>query len=384
MPVKESQPERRVRMGDLAGQYRRLKKDIDRAISGVLAGGHFILGPEVARLESEIALLCGVRHGIAVNSGTDALLLSLLALGVGPGDEVITSPFTFFATAETISLTGATPVFVDIERATYNIDAAAVESAVTPRTKAILPVHLYGLPAAMPALMRVARKHKLAVVEDAAQAIGALCQGRPCGSMGDLGAFSFYPTKNLGAFGDGGMVVTNDDALAEQVRLLRAHGSGGTYFYKRLGYCSRLDELQAAIIRAKLRFLPGLNETRRQHAAAYGLKLPRSLATPVETAGDYHIYHQYTVRSSRRDELKQFLAARGIDSGVYYPLPLHLQEVYSSLGYREGQLPESEAASRDVLSLPIHPGLTGRDINYVARNVKEFVSTETGARGGAK
>lgn len=360
-------------MGDLGAQYRSMRREIDAAIDAVLASGAFILGPEVAKLEEEMARLCGVRFGIAVNSGTDALLLSMLAAGIGPGDEVITSPFTFFATAETVSQTGATPVFADIDPATFNIDPEAVEAAITPRTKAIVPVHLYGQAAAMDRLLDISKRHGLVVIEDAAQAIGARYKGKPCGSFGALGAFSFYPTKNLGAFGDGGMVVTDDEGLAEQVRLLRAHGSGGTYYYQRLGYCSRLDEIQAAILRAKMKRLPEWNEGRRANAAAYDEGLARvPVVTPVEATGDYHIYHQYTIRCGRRDALRQFLSERGVDTGIYYPLPLHLQEVYRNLGYREGSLPHAEDAAREVLSLPVHPGLKRADVNYVIRQIRAF------------
>lgn len=372
-PQSNAPVSRRVRLGDLVGQYQTMRPEIDAAVSSVLNGGAFVLGPEVRALEQEIATRCGVAYGIGVNSGTDAILLSLLALDIGPGDEVITSPFTFFATAETISVTGAKPVFADIDPNTFNIDPAAVEAALTPRTKAIVPVHLYGQAADMEPLKATAARYGLAIVEDAAQAIGASCHGKPCGSFGDLAAFSFYPTKNLGAFGDGGMVVTNDESLMEKVRLLRAHGSGGSYFYKRLGYCSRLDEIQAAILRVKLGYLDRWNESRRQHAALYNKSLQgSSVQTPQERNGCYHIYHQYTIRCERRDELKTHLASHGIDSGIYYPLPLHLQEVYQELGYQEGDLPNAEQASRQVLSLPVYPELTADDIAYVASRIQAF------------
>lgn len=364
---------RRVRLGDITGQYQTIRAEIDAAYAEVMSRGAFILGPEVKQLEAEIAALCGVEYGIGVNSGTDALLISLLALGIGEGDEVITTPFTFFATAETISLTGARPVFVDIDPGTFTIDSAAAEAAVTPRTRAILPVHLYGQAADMDALAAVADRHGLKIVEDAAQIIGGSYKGRPAGSLGDMAAFSFYPTKNLGACGDGGMIVTNNAELAEQARLLRFHGSGGSYFYKRVGYCSRLDEMQAAFLRVKLRYLPQWNELRRSHAAIYNERLDGSAVTPpLEAPGCRHIYHQYTTRSKHRDALKAHLAEHGVDSGIYYPEALHLQDVYKDLGYKAGSLPESEAAAREVLSLPVYPELKSEDIEYVAARVLEF------------
>lgn len=371
--VAEHQESRRVRLGDLIGQYQTIKDEIDGAFAAVMASGAFILGPEVKSLEAEIAEICGVAHGIGVNSGTDALLISMLALGFGPGDEVITTPFTFFATAETISITGATPVFADINPATFNLDPSAVEAAITPKTKAIVPVHLYGQAAEMDPLKAIAEKHGLAIVEDAAQIIGGSYKERPAGSLGNMAAFSFYPTKNLGAFGDAGMIVTNDDNLAEQARLLRFHGSGGSYFYKRVGYCSRIDAMQAAFLRVKLRHLSRWNELRRSHAAIYNEKLANSaVITPVEAPGCHHIYHQYTIRSTNRDALKAHLADRGVDSGIYYPLALHLQEVYRDLGYRPGSLPNSEAAAREVLSLPVYPELKPGDIEYVADCILDF------------
>jgi dTDP-4-amino-4,6-dideoxygalactose transaminase len=341
-----------------------------------MARGLFVLGEEVTHLEDEIAHLCGVRHGVGVNSGTDALLLSLLALGVGPCDEVITTAFTFFATSETIALTGAKPVFVDIKPDSFNIDPAAIEAAVTPRTRAIIPVHLYGQLADMDAIKAIADRHGLAVLEDAAQGVGASYKGRPCGSFGNLAALSFYPTKNLGAFGDGGMVITNDDALAEKVRLLRSHGSGGSYYYRVLGYNSRLDEVQAAVVRVKLRHLPRWNDLRRRHAEIYNAKLDATdVKTPKELPERFHIYHQYTIRCAARDSLKEHLSHRGVDSGIYYPLPLHLQEVHADLGYGEGDLPHSEQAAKEVLSLPVYPELKREDIEYVADQIAEFTGS---------
>jgi len=371
--VEGSQPARRVRMHDMTAQYRSIKDEMDRAALGVLERGIYILGPEVEALESEIAERCGARFGIGCNSGTDAILISLLALGIQPGDEVITTPFTFFATGETISQIGAVPVFVDIDPETFCINPDAVASAVTPRTKAIMPVHLYGQAADMDALSVIAERHGLPIIEDAAQAIGSLYKGRPCGSMGHAAALSFYPTKNLGACGDAGMILTNSEDVREKARLLRAHGSGGSYFHKVLGWNSRLDEIQAALLRVKLRKLAEWNESRRQHAALYNSLLAGSgVRTPIEAADRYHTYHQYTIRSPYRDELKPALTEAGVDTGVFYPLSLHLQEVYKTLGYREGDLPEAESAAREALSLPISPTVGIDDIHYVAERIRAF------------
>lgn len=371
MPVNSEA--RRVRFGNFGEQYSALRDDLDAAYHRVMESGAYILGPEVKALESEIAARSTVAHGIGVNSGTDALLISLTALGIGPGDEVITSPFTFFATAETISLTGATPVFVDVDAATFNIDPVAVRAAVTPRTKGILPVHLYGQMADMDPIMDTARENGLSVVEDAAQAVGALYKGRPPGTFGNTAAFSFYPSKNLGACGDGGMIVTDDGALAEKCRIIRAHGSRVTYLYERLGYCSRLDELQAAFLRVKHEHLDAWNNARRDNAARYDNLLSGSgVITPVVMPDTHHVYHQYTIRHPRRDALKKHLNERGVDANIYYPVALHRQEVYQSLGYGEGSLPNSEAAAAEVLSLPVHAGLQPGDIEYVAAAIREF------------
>lgn len=362
-----------MRFGNFADQYTHLQDAMDAAYHRVMESGAYILGPEVAALESEMAMRSSVAHGIGVNSGTDALLISMAALGFGPGDEVITTPFTFFATAETISLTGATPVFVDIHPETFNIDPAAIEAAVTPRTKGIVPVHLYGQMADMDPLMDIAERHGLAVVEDAAQAVGAAYKGRPPGAFGNTAAFSFYPSKNLGACGDGGMIVTRDGDLAAQCRIIRAHGSRVTYHYERLGYCSRLDELQAAFLRVKQDHLDDWNNARRANAALYDELLAGSgVTTPYASPDVHHVYHQYTIRHPRRDALKQHLNGHGVDANIYYPVSLHRQEVYRDLGYGPGSLPNSEAAAAEVLSLPVHAGLTPEDIRYVAAAVRAF------------
>lgn len=365
-----------VPMADLRAQYQSLKPEIDAAALNVLAGGGFILGDALAGLEQDIADVCGARHGIGVGSGTDALLLSLLALGIGPGDEVITSPFTFVATAETIALLGATPVFSDIEPGTFNLCPAAVRAKITPRTKAILPVHLFGQMADMGALTSLAAEHNLPLIADAAQAIGCAQAGRPLAEWSDLTTLSFYPTKNLGAAGDGGMVLTSDDALADKLRHLRFHGSKGTYQYRYIGLCSRLDAIQAAILSVKLPHLAAWNETRRQNAAFYDAALGnvRGLCLPCTSAGNVHTYHQYTVRvlEGRRDDLKAFLAGRGVASGVFYPGPLHLEEAYQYLGGRPGDFPETERACREVLSLPIMPELVAAQRDHVAASVRAF------------
>ncbi|MGQ9586669.1 MAG: DegT/DnrJ/EryC1/StrS family aminotransferase [Anaerolineae bacterium] len=361
---------------DLRTQYALLREEIDEAVGRVLASGQFILASEVAAFEKEIADFCGTRFAWGVASGTDALRLTLAALGVGPGDEVITTPFTFVATANTISRAGGRPIFVDIDPQTFNLDPAHLEAAVTPRTRAIVPVHLFGQPAAMGPILEIARRHDLPVVEDAAQAIGALYEGRPVGSLAAVGCFSFHPTKNLGAYGDGGLVVTDDPNLAQVLDVLRNHGRQSSrfgYYYDRIGFCSRLDEIQAAILRVKLRHLPAWNARRREIAALYNDLLAQAPVTlPVEAAGTTHVYHQYTIRAPRRDDLQQALAEEGIRSTVYYPLPLHLQVMYQSLGLKEGSLPEAERAAREVLSLPIYPELTDEQVATVAEAICRF------------
>lgn len=358
---------------DLKTQYLSIEKEIDTAIKEVLLSGQFILGPSVQKLEEEVAAYCGCKYGVGVASGTDALRLTLTALGIGPGDEVITTPFTFIATANTISHCGSRPVFVDIDPKTYNIDPAAIQKAITRQTKAIVPVHLYGQPADMDPIVELAEKYGLYVIEDAAQAIGARYKGRRVGSIGHAGALSFFPSKNLGAYGDGGMVVTNDKVLAEKVDILRRQGSRKKYHAEVLGFNSRLDTLQAAILRVKLKYLDSWNEARRQRAKRYNELLSGlPITTPYEAPDVYHVYHQYTIRTEKRDALAAYLKEQGISTMVYYPVPLHLQKVFASLGYREGSLPESEAASRQVLSLPMYPELTGAQQQEVVRAIREF------------
>ncbi|GAW94011.1 DegT/DnrJ/EryC1/StrS family aminotransferase [Calderihabitans maritimus] len=360
---------------DLKAQYESIKEEIDAAVVQVLESGRYILGPNVAELEKEIARLTGTRYAVGVASGTDALLLSLVALGVGEGDEVITSPYTFFATAEVISQVGAVPVFVDIDPETYNLDVSQVEEKITKRTRAIIPVHIFGQPADMDPLLDLAQKYDLFIIEDACQAIGAEYKGRPAGSMGNTGCFSFFPTKNLGGYGDGGMVVTNDSEVAEKIRILRVHGSNPKYYHSLLGYNSRLDELQAAILRVKLKYLEEWNEARRRKAALYDELLAGTpVVTPVVREWAKSVYHLYVVRVPDRDGLMQYLKEHGIFTGVYYPLPLHLQKVYADLGYKPGSLPEAEKAARETLALPLYPEITEDQVRKVVKRVKEYHS----------
>lgn len=358
-----------VPMVDLKAEYRELGAEIEQAVGAVLASGHFILGPQVQALEREVAAYLGVKHAVAVASGTDALHLALRAAGVQRGDEVITSAFTFIATAEAISYLGARPVFVDIDPRTFNLDPQGVEAAVTERTRAILPVHLYGQAADMGPILAVARRWGLKVIEDCAQSFGADYQGRKTGALGDAGCFSFYPSKNLGAYGDGGMVVTDDEALAERVRVLRDHGSRERYHHSVVGYNSRLDELQAAILRVKLQRIDALNARRREAAARYTARFSGSpIVPPAEAGHGRHVYHQYTVRCARRDAVRDALTQAGIASAIYYPIPLHRQEVYQA-DYRDLSLPRTEAAAREVLSLPMHPYLTPQQVDRVCATV---------------
>jgi len=359
---------------DLKAQYASIKPEIDAAIQRVLNHCGFIMGPEVEAFEEAFATYCDTERAAGVASGTAALHLSLLACGVGPGDEVITTPFTFFATAEAISQTGARPVFVDIDPLTYNIDPQRIEAAITPRTKVIMPVHLYGQPAEMDPILDIARRHGLRVIEDAAQAHGAEYRGRRAGSMGDLACFSFYPSKNLGCYGDGGMIVGNDPELMDRVRRLRDHGRISKYEHGELGWGYRLDALQAAILGVKLRHLDDWNAARRAHAARYNeLLADTEVVTPTALEHVKHIYHCYVIRSPRRDALVEHLKAEGIGVVIHYPLPLHLQPAYKDLGYQPGDFPVSEACAREVLSLPMYPELRAEQQERVAEAVKAFV-----------
>lgn len=360
---------------DLTRQYANLKGEIDAAIARVLESGHFILGEEVAAFEREFAAACGVAYAVGVGSGTEALHLALSACGIGPGDEVITVSHTAVATVAAVELVGARPVLVDIDPVRYTMDPARLEGAITSRTRAIVPVHLYGCPADLAPILEVAQRHDLVVVEDCAQAHGALYQGRPVGSWGHIAAFSFYPTKNLGAYGDGGAVVTNDATLAERARLLREYGWAERYVSHVKGLNSRLDELQAAVLRVKLRHLETWNERRRQIARLYTERLgdrDQTLVLPYEPKDVRHVYHLYVVRHSQRDALRAFLRERGIGTLVHYPMPVHLQPAYADLGYHAGSLPDSETIAREVLSLPLYPELRDDEVVAVADVVLEF------------
>ncbi len=365
----------KVPLMNIIVQYEQLKTDIDRKMIQIAQTGSFVLGRETKDLEEEICRFCGVRYAVGVASGTDALILALTALGVKEGDEVITTPFTFFATAESVSRTGARPVFVDIDPATYNIDPAEIEKAVTPRTKAVIPVHLYGNPCDMGAIMKIAARHGLKVIEDAAQAIGAEYSGKKIGSFGDAGCLSFFPSKNLGAFGDGGMVLTNDDDIANALRLLRVHGTTSKYRHSLIGFNSRLDNLQAAILSVKLTKLQEWTEKRRQIAREYDSALEDVVTIPREQDNGRHVYHLYVIRVDEdgRDAISESLNKNGVESRVYYPVPLHLQECYKGLGYKEGDLPESEAASRSTIALPLFPEMSKKEIDYVVGTVKKIV-----------
>jgi dTDP-4-amino-4,6-dideoxygalactose transaminase len=365
---------------DLAAQYAAIGVEIREAVERVLASQHFVLGPEGAALEKEIASLCHAQHGIGLASGTDALILALRACGVRAGDEVVLPPFTFVATGSAVSALGAKPVFVDIHPNTFNIDPTQLDRHVTSRTKAIVAVHLYGLAADMDPIVAFAKTRNLPVIEDNAQAIGATYKGRSTGSLGDLACLSFYPTKNLGAYGDAGMVVTNSADLAARIRTLRNHGQTEKYVSSEPGWNSRLDELQAAILRVKLRHLPGWQRARQKHAAEYSRLLsqmvgPRQAGVmpPVTPEGYEHVFHQYTIRVEKRDELHRALSERKIGSAVYYPVPLHLQPIYASLGHKVGDFPHSERAAKEVLSLPMYPELRAEQVARVSEAISDFL-----------
>lgn len=371
----------KVPLLDLKAQYAGIKSEVLAAVSEVLESQICILGPKVVELEQQIAKLSDCTYGVGVSSGTDALLAVLMALGIGTGDEVITTPFTFFATAGCISRTGARPVFVDIDRRTFNIDPLQIERAITPRTKAIIPVHLFGQVCDMDPIMEIARKHGLTVIEDAAQAISATYKGRKAGSIGSVGCFSFFPSKNLGGAGDGGMLVTNDADLHDRLLIMRAHGSKPKYFHKVVGGNFRLDPIQAAVLLVKLPHLNAWSEARRRNAEAYNrIFAGSSITTPWIHPDMLSIYNQYVIRVPRRDELMKRLKEAQIGTEIYYPVPMHLQECFSYLGYRDGDFPESESASREVLALPIYPELSQEQIEYVGNTIlrwaAEFIDSE--------
>jgi len=378
LPFRPHSPVAKVPLLDVGRSNHPLREEFLAAIAGVLDSGRFLHGPEVTALENNIAHLCGVQHAIGCASGSDALLLALMALDIGPGDEVIVPSFTFFATASAVWRLGAQPMFVDIDPATFNIDPAKIVAAVTPDTRAIIPVHLFGQCAEMDAILEIARRHKLFVIEDAAQSIGATYHGRPAGSMGDIGCLSFYPTKNLGGFGDGGMLTTNNADLAQRLRLLAAHGMNPRYYHREVGINSRLDTMQAAVLSVKLKYLAEGTSARNANAARYWqlfteAGLQQRISLPQTTPGMGHVWNQYTVRipDGGRDHVKAHLAQTGVGSEIYYPVPLHLQQCFASLGYREGSLPVTEQAAREVLSLPIFPELTDAELQTVVLRLGE-------------
>jgi len=379
----------KVPLLDLSAQYRPIKAEMDAAVAEVLESNRFILGPKVDECERAIASYSQCAHAIGMTSGSDALLACLMAENIGPGDEVITTPYTFFATAGAIARVGAIPVFVDIDPETYNIDATRVESCVTKRTRAIMPVHLYGQMADMDAIMPVAEKHGLVVIEDAAQAIGAEYRGRRAGSIGHYGCFSFFPSKNLGAAGDGGMVVTNDAQRAEKLRVLRSHGSKPKYHHKVIGGNFRLDEIQAAIVFVKLKHLDKWTAARQQNAARYDRLFKESGLAKTsgerphvvlpKVATDRHIFNQYVIRVADRDELQSTLKEKGVGTEVYYPIPMHLQECFAYLGFGVGAFPKSERAAKETLALPVYPELTEPQAKYVVECIRDFCATHLAA-----
>jgi dTDP-4-amino-4,6-dideoxygalactose transaminase len=368
---------------DLRAQYAPLQEEMKDAIGDVLDGMKLFLGENVFQLERDFAKFCGARHAVGVGSGTDALYLGLKALDVQPGDEVITVPNTFIATVAAIHMAGAKPVFVDIDPDTYVMDPAKVSAAVTPRTKVLLPVHLYGQPADMAPLRMLADEHHLKVLEDACQAHGAEYRGRRTGTLGDAAAYSFYYSKNLGAYGEGGMTVTNSRAIATRLQLLRNHGSETRYYHSLLGMNSRLDELQAAILRIKLRYLEHWNTGRRALAREYTKRLVDmpGVATPVESRDAKHVYHLYVIRTERRDELLEWLTRHGVHAGIHYPVPIHLQEACKDLGYGEGDFPVAERVANEIISLPIYPELGIDDVNYICQTIADFFRGKKSTNG---
>lgn len=388
---------------NLKKQYATIKEEADKKVLEVLSSAQYIMGENVKEFEKEISEYLGIKHSISVGNGTDALVIALKALGIGEGDEVITTPFTFFATAESISFVGATPVFVDVDINTYNIDPAKIEERITEKTKAIMPVHIFGQPCDMDSINEIAKKHNLKVIEDACQAIGSEYKGQKIGTLSDIACFSFFPTKNLGCAGDGGMIVTNDDELATICRALKTHGSGVNgqkayniinnieedtaednatdntvynplkYYNYLIGQNSRLDEIQAAILRVKLRKLDDWNDSRREHARFYNEQLKDTeLVTPFEAKNVKHIYHLYILQSENRTELINYLKEKGIATGIYYPIPLHLQKAYKFLGYKEGDLPNAEYLSHRTFAIPMFAELTDEEKEYIVETLKKF------------
>ncbi len=358
-----------IDFANLQYQYQRYKKEIDTAVQAVLDKSNYIMGEEIAQLESELEAFMGAAYAITCSSGTDALLLAMMALNIKPGDEVITTPFTFIATAETIAFIGAIPVFVDIDERTYNIDATKIEAAITPRTKAIMPVSLYGQPCDMDAINAIATKHNLHVIEDAAQSFGATYKGKRSGNLSTIGCTSFFPAKPLGCFGDGGALFTNDDALAQKLKMLRVHGQNKRYHHKYIGIGGRLDTLQAAVLHVKLKHYESDLKLRQEVAAKYNLALKDKFTTPFIQAECASTYAQYSIRVTKRDDLQARLKAQGIPTAAHYPMPLHLQECFSYLNYKEGDFPVSEMIAKEIISLPMNPYLRDDEITYITKNL---------------
>jgi dTDP-4-amino-4,6-dideoxygalactose transaminase len=359
---------------DLKAQYKAIKDEVHAAINDVMENTAFAGGPFVAKFEQEFAKFCDCKHAVGVGNGTDALWLSLIGLGIKPGDEVITVPNTFIATAEAISFSGAKPVFVDILEETNNMNPALIEAAITKKTKAIIPVHLFGQPADMDPIMTIAKKHGLFVIEDACQAHGAEYKGKKAGSIGNTGAFSFYPGKNLGAYGEAGAVVTNDDAIVEKMRMFRDHGQAKKYYHGMIGWNARMDGIQGAVLHVKLKYLQGWNDSRRKNAQQYSelLSAVKDVMPPRQAEYAKHIYHIYAIRIKQREKLMAHLTAKGIACGIHYPIPLHLQDAYRFLNLGVGSFPIAEKCAAEYLSLPMYPELTSEQINYVAKEIKEF------------
>ncbi len=375
---------------DLKGQYATIKEELTAAIAEVMESQHFILGPKVEQCEAAVAKYSNVAHAVGVTSGSDALLMCLMAENIGPGDEVITTPYTFFATVGAITRLGATPIFVDIDPVTYNIDAAKIAEKITSKTRAMIPVHLYGQMADMDPIMALEKKHKLVVIEDAAQAIGSEYKGRRAGSIGHYGCFSFFPSKNLGAAGDGGMIVTNDAERAEKLKVLRSHGSKPKYFHKVVGGNFRMDALQAVVVSTKLPHLDGWTAGRQRNAKRYSqLFVEAGLAEAGESSAvvlpkvvaNRHIFNQFVIRVAKRDQLQAFLQKKGVWTEIYYPVPMHLQECFAFLGHGAGDFPESEKAAKETLALPVYPELREEQLRYVVGCIKEFVDTEVAHSG---
>ncbi|SHH39602.1 DegT/DnrJ/EryC1/StrS family aminotransferase [Clostridium grantii] len=363
----------KVDLLDLKAQYQTIEEEVDKAIKDVLVSTHFVMGPNVKKLEEEIAEFTGVKYGIGVANGTDALMLTLKAYGIKENDEVITTPFTFFASAETTSVVGATPVFADIDEKTLCIDPDKIEEKITSRTKAIIPVHIFGQMCDMDRIMEIAEKHNLIVIEDACQAIGAEYKGKKAGSIGHVGCYSFFPTKNLGGYGDGGMIVTNDSEINEKLKLLRVHGSAKKYVHSLIGHNSRLDEIQAAVLRVKLKYITKWNDLRNEKAQIYNdLLKEQQIQLPFMNEDCKHVYHMYSIQHYDRDKIIEELKQKGISTGVYYPIPVHFQEVYEHLNHKVGDFPVAEDACKKTFALPLYPEISLEQQKYVVEAIKEY------------